>query len=534
MVAPYTPKTTVPPPPAFSQAAPVPIHDPDFIRAHYPSYLQLKLVQIVHRHGERTPERRRFASAVPTVWNLCHHGNKYHRQFMEALHRYSDRDSGKTAPGGGLNRRTDREQQNTEVLSTPAHEKDSQDNYLPGQYYQTVFDSPAQLARRERNLQKLAAAAPSSTSETLTPDSCAYGQLTDVGRETLFRLGTSLRSIYVDQLGFLPAVPNRTSEYYLRCTGYTRTFESLHQLLSGLYPAFKSPALMAASLLSKQAPSATEPTNSPQLPFNINVRAPSLENLYGDHSCTRYFELSRLALARVYGGMHAEWNHFLTTQIYPSAIGPEVKTYQERHPNRLNTHWLYDTLMALRAHNLPLPTGITDANLNEIERLTVQEWTESMKDSIPLLRLTSGRFINELVTQMLDKVKAQADPLHVGHRLAQERPYDPNHLKLSVYSAHDSSILPLLTILDPQGKEWPSYGANVTLELFQDPHLAPSQLETLDPSVPSPREVSPAGSSLPLANKADVEVRELDLPRDQYANYFVRVRYNNRFLTLPE
>ena len=60
---------------------------PQLLRESYPSYLNLKLVLFVHRHGERTPIRScthlEFLSGfdlsltvMPTVvspvWNLCH------------------------------------------------------------------------------------------------------------------------------------------------------------------------------------------------------------------------------------------------------------------------------------------------------------------------------------------------------------------------------------------------------------------------------------------------------------------------------
>ncbi|KAJ1909241.1 hypothetical protein IWQ60_011276, partial [Tieghemiomyces parasiticus] len=91
--------TVVPDPPPFSQAAPVPLHDPAFVKRHYPAFLQLKLVQLIHRHGERTPERRRFVDVVPPVWELCAHGNRHHKQYMDALHRYSDRNASLASKG---------------------------------------------------------------------------------------------------------------------------------------------------------------------------------------------------------------------------------------------------------------------------------------------------------------------------------------------------------------------------------------------------------------------------------------------------
>ncbi|KAG1088368.1 hypothetical protein G6F42_020297 [Rhizopus arrhizus] len=44
---------------------------PEFTDDQYPSDLELRLLQIVHRHGERSPVRRRLEGIIPPVWNLC-------------------------------------------------------------------------------------------------------------------------------------------------------------------------------------------------------------------------------------------------------------------------------------------------------------------------------------------------------------------------------------------------------------------------------------------------------------------------------
>ncbi|RCH78556.1 hypothetical protein CU097_002522, partial [Rhizopus azygosporus] len=44
---------------------------PEFTDKQYPPDLELRLLQIVHRHGERTPVRRRLENLFPPVWNLC-------------------------------------------------------------------------------------------------------------------------------------------------------------------------------------------------------------------------------------------------------------------------------------------------------------------------------------------------------------------------------------------------------------------------------------------------------------------------------
>ena len=70
-----------------------------------------------------------------------------------------------------------------------------------------------------------------------------WGELTDLGRQSTLELGTRLRTLYVDQLGFLPSSlpdePLATAPITFRSTGMPRTIESLHQIAAGLFPEGK-------------------------------------------------------------------------------------------------------------------------------------------------------------------------------------------------------------------------------------------------------------------------------------------------------
>ncbi|KAJ2842330.1 hypothetical protein J3B02_005613, partial [Coemansia erecta] len=66
--------------------------------------------------------------------------------------------------------------------------------------------------------------------------SCDVGQLTDHGKLQHRTLGNHLRSIYVDKLGFLSKILNRTNEVYARTTYVWRTKNSAESLLGSLWP----------------------------------------------------------------------------------------------------------------------------------------------------------------------------------------------------------------------------------------------------------------------------------------------------------
>lgn len=71
-----------------------------------------------------------------------------------------------------------------------------------------------------------------------TPPTRSYwGELTDLGRRSTLELGARLRSLYVDQLGFLPSSLDASTlpSVAFRSTNMPRTIESLHQIVEGLW-----------------------------------------------------------------------------------------------------------------------------------------------------------------------------------------------------------------------------------------------------------------------------------------------------------
>lgn len=101
-----------------------------------------------------------------------------------------------------------------------------------------------------------------------------FGELTDKGRETTFRLGQRLRHLYVDQLGFLPKIKSNAEDMYLRSSPIPRALESMQQAFLGMYPA------------SARTADFTPPT--------IVVRSPADETVFpNDANCRRFRQLSR-------------------------------------------------------------------------------------------------------------------------------------------------------------------------------------------------------------------------------------------------
>lgn len=186
--------TTLQPRPPYSDSE---------LKTLYPPQLQLQLVQILLRHGERTPINARFRSTgLPAFWPYC----SSVRHLRSAI--------------------LDPEAAGFTTLEWKHRLESFGDNDAP-----TI------------------AAGPAGELDAI----CDSGMLTDRGRETTYALGARLRRLYVDQLGFLDAKIDNADSIYLRSTPIPRALESLQQAFQGLYPAnsrapnFPPPTILARS-----------------------------------------------------------------------------------------------------------------------------------------------------------------------------------------------------------------------------------------------------------------------------------------------
>ncbi|KAI0598523.1 putative acid phosphatase [Biscogniauxia sp. FL1348] len=166
---------------------PRPPYTPDELRALYPADLELQLVQVLLRHGERTPVSARFQNAgLAPFWPYCSAA----RQLKSVV----------------LDRATGR------------------------------FDTLEWKRRLETfgpHDEPVLAAGPAGELDGV----CDMGMLTDRGRETTYALGERLRRLYVSQLGFLPPTLANADALYLRATPIPRALDSVQETFAGLYPA---------------------------------------------------------------------------------------------------------------------------------------------------------------------------------------------------------------------------------------------------------------------------------------------------------
>ena len=157
------------------------------LRKLYPESLQLQLVQVLLRHGERSPVSARFQNAgLGAFWPYCAVARQMVSSTMEA----------------------------NDARWTPLQWRRRLETF-------GIDDGP------------VIASGPRGEVDSV----CNLGELTDKGRETTWNLGRRLRLLYVDQLHFMPPMISNADEIYLRATPIPRALESLQQTFWGMYPS---------------------------------------------------------------------------------------------------------------------------------------------------------------------------------------------------------------------------------------------------------------------------------------------------------
>ncbi|KAF8933325.1 histidine phosphatase superfamily [Dissophora ornata] len=265
--------------------------------------------------------------------------------------------------------------------------------------------------------------------------SCIPGQLTPVGAMQHRRLGAALRRIYVDELKLLPATYDPDT-VYIRSTDVWRTKQSAENLMAGLYGV--------------QSHSQTAPL-PPVLQIHVLPTDIDYMTMNGG-ACPRLPQLravvekSSQVLKRLYEE-NIEFSKELT-----SILGAE-KSWSG----------YMDTVLPRVCHGQPLqcrhvegatdPKCITSATASRILENVGVQTAEMYRDGqgvFDVLQLGIGPLTKDIKENLL---AAKAN----------------GKIRFSFYSGHDTTITPLLGMLDSTDLRWPPYASNMFIELWKSP-----------------------------------------------------------------
>lgn len=357
------------------------------------------------------------------------------------------------------------------------------------------------------------------------------GELTDKGRETTLALGTRLRRLYVDQLGFMPKLIASADMIYLRATPLPRALESVQQSFWGMYP------------LTARTASFPPPT--------IVTRTPADETLFpNDGNCRRFNQLSRAFAQRTAD----RWNESEQMEYLNNLISkwmPESSPHVavDSHP-RLSG--IMDTINSTLAHGpeTRLPREFYDSKLRSIiDKIGVEEWFSGYAENQEYRKLGIGALLGDVLERMSASIE------HTGLSVSEIGGENGNlgrgrngetAIKFAMSGCHDTTLAAILTSLGAfDGRPWPPYTSHLAVELFRqkdnqgthgssDPPSTPISSTSQRPGLLSSLRRHPAA---PTKNTSSISRRHYngltEAEKQKLDGYYVRIRYNDEPVTIP-
>ncbi|PMD36640.1 histidine acid phosphatase-like protein [Hyaloscypha variabilis F] len=470
--------TTLQPRPPYSDSE---------IKKLYPPGLQLELVQVLLRHGERSPVSARFQNAgLVAFWPYC----SVARQMVSATR------------------------------------EANQNKWTPLQWRRRLEtfgsdDGP------------VIASGPKGEVDSI----CNLGELTDKGRETTYSLGRRLRHLYVDQLHFMPPVINDADMIYLRATPIPRALESLQQAFWGMYPSNARAASFPAVSIILRAPA-----DETLFPNDSNCRRfAQLSRAFAQRTADRWNNTSEMEyLNKLIGKWMPESSKRVAVDSHPrlSGIMDTINSTLAHGPETRLPKEFYDE----KGRNIIEKIGVEE---------WYSGYQESQEYRSLGIGSLMGDVVERMVGNVekngndgLYEIGGRDGSTGSGRGGEQS-------IKLGLSGCHDTTLAGVLASLGTfQGELWPPYTSHIAFELFKKSTNQPSQVFDKSPIEEAAQAVAGKGwyerlfrGSSPTASNGDKNapvgiarqklenLKESD--RAKLEGYYVRIRYNDKVMSVP-
>ncbi|KAJ6444674.1 histidine acid phosphatase [Purpureocillium lavendulum] len=459
--------TTLEPRPPYTDAE---------LAALYPPQLRLQQVQVLLRHGERTPVNARFTNTgLAPFWPYC-------SSFRNLRSAILDPAAAAAAEGKPF----------------------------------STFEWKRRLETFGANDAAVVAAGPKGELDGI----CDMGMLTDRGRETTLQLGQRLRRLYVDQLGFLPAGIKDTDFMYLRATPIPRALESMQQTFQGLYP-----------------PHTRAPDMPPPM---VLARTPSDETLFpNDGNCRRFAALSRAFAQRAADRWNeSDDMAFLNKKLGKWMPDDSPKVAVDARP-RLSGIMDTINATKAHGPDTRLPGEFYDPKVKQIvEKIGVEEWFAGYKESREYRTLGIGGLLADVVSRMVGSAERNGADGRYEVTSKPRLPHTAAAVQFGLSGCHDTTLAAALSSLGAFNTDaWPPFTSHIAIELFRHaetpaPPATATSTAQLSSWLPSFLGGSRAGE--PPSGIGRKPVNDLtDTEKAKLQGYYVRVRYNDQPVTVP-
>eukprot|EP00512_Aurantiochytrium_limacinum_P006495 CAMPEP_0171520794 /NCGR_PEP_ID=MMETSP0959-20130129/6751_1 /TAXON_ID=87120 /ORGANISM="Aurantiochytrium limacinum, Strain ATCCMYA-1381" /LENGTH=465 /DNA_ID=CAMNT_0012060577 /DNA_START=46 /DNA_END=1443 /DNA_ORIENTATION=+ len=282
------------------------------------------------------------------------------------------------------------------------------------------------------------------------------GMLTTTGMRQLENLGTAFRSRYL--LGRPFALLGPSAEYHhakftVRSTDFDRTLQSAESFLNGFFPPGSGPA----GGLSDSA----QPVPMRTMPGELD----SVLAGYSGGTCARVRELKKAA-------MHSkEW--FEREKQHEELLEKAAKISGYGKLTLANVSAVSDALLCEKENNMTWLEGFEEEPemFEELYKLAMTTLRPAFASTPELSRLGGG---NMLATVVARFQRAAGVPVTVPERPTPQTPVlqdgaGSSDVRISQFSAHDSTLIALLGALNAFDDDNPPYGSSVVFELLYDP-----------------------------------------------------------------
>lgn len=321
---------------------PRPTYTADELARLYPAPLRLQQVQVLMRHGERTPVGNRFINVgLPEYWPYCSQASRMVSAVLD-----------------------------------------------PASASWTTLD----WRRRFETFTASDNQTPMLGGGATVDNLCELGQLTDKGRETTTALGARLRRLYVDQLGFLPETLTTTENMYLRSTPMPRAMESMQQALHGLYPTgTRDASLPAVTIHTRHWGDDTLLPNTASC-----KRFAKMMRAFGRRAADRWDDSPEM------DRMNAKLRKYMPDDPTAAKAGEKVKIGVASHPALVG---IMDTIAATTAHDgaaTKLPKDFYDPQIaTDSIKIVVDEWFAGFRESNEYRTLGIGGLLADMTERMV-------------------------------------------------------------------------------------------------------------------------------------
>jgi lysosomal acid phosphatase len=258
------------------------------------------------------------------------------------------------------------------------------------------------------------------------------GQLTPTGMQQEFHLGQLLRKRYIEEAGLLPNQYQKET-IYVRSSDFDRTLMSAESLLLGLYPLSTGPKLPHSEI--DALASGYQPIPIHTLPLEQD------KLLVADRNMKIYQEW-----LKKYVYLRPDWKK------KSAELEPYFARWSQltgiKITSLVQLISLGDTLYIRDLYQLPLPKGMTKEETQTI--IEARHWAFTTKYKARAFGQATGQDLLKTIAVYVQEASEHKTPL-----------------KWVLFSAHDSTILSLMSAMGAPMETPPRYASNLNFSLYE-------------------------------------------------------------------